>query len=198
MKTVGNKILIIFSVVLLIGLISCVISKSNIPKGGNDRYTDFYNSYLLVNSNFEPSNCKKSMDLSTTFLSINIPENSLVSSKDDNYDGDPFQPRNRKIIFTDNEEKILYEISYLFVNDDFPTDVVTINSTSKEQIIDWTGLEFVPLNPSYEFVLMHANSIILINCTYLCEEMDTPEEINYFRESVRVFFQEFTDFLNSH
>lgn len=196
-KTAKNRFFIIILFVLLIGLTSYTFSNSNVPKETSDRYTDFCNSYLQINNGFNPSNCKKPVDLSNTFLSISIPNNSLVNSKDDNYKGNYLQPRNKKIYFTDNEEKILYEISYLFVDDNLETDVVTINSIQKDQIEDWIETDTVLLNPSYEFVLLYKNSIILIDCTYLHEDLSTIEESDYFHESVRVFFQEFTNFLSS-
>lgn len=157
-------------------------------------YENFENDYLVANTEFNPTDCRKVVDLSTNYSSISIPENDLVNSKTDNFEEDFVQPRNRKLVFLDEKENILFTISYLYTNKYLDPDIITIDKPYEEQMGDWMDDKGFTCYHNAQFMITYKEALILIDCTYLNQKY-SEEDAAYFLSRTRLFFQEFTAFL---
>lgn len=160
-------------------------------------YENFETDYLFANAEFKPNDCAKVVDLSNNYSSISIPENNLVNVKTDNFEEKFGQPRNRKLVFLDTKENILFTISYLYTDKYLEPDIITIDKPYEEQMSDWLDDKGLTWNPNFQYIVTYKESLILIDCTYLNPNMYSAEESAYFQLRTRLFFQEFTDFLSN-
>ena len=153
---------------------------------------DYYNAY----DNFNPNNFSKKGDLKNHYSSVSYPQNNLFNTKNDNYQDNPLQPRNRKIMFTDQNNEILFSISYLYTNNKLNTDIITVDTILKNSTEELLNIGELNINDYFQFIITYNNSIILINCDYISDNYDDVHK-SYFYSQVKLFFKEFTDYLKS-
>lgn len=198
MKRILNHrfIAVLITSILTFSVTACVHT-NNDPTQIQEKasYENFENDYSVANAEFKPTDCRKVIDLSTNYSSISIPENNLVDVKTDNFEEDFLQPRNRKLVFLDIKENILFTISYLYTDKYSEPDIITINTPYEEQMSDWMDDKGFTWNPNAQFIMTYKEALILIDCTYLSQNKFSKEDSAYFVSRTGLFFQEFTQFL---
>ncbi|NCC15470.1 MAG: hypothetical protein EOM28_03860 [Clostridia bacterium] len=158
-------------------------------------YEDLQNDYLFAKAQFKPGDCKKVVVSSESKTSISSTENMLITAKCDNFQKNALKPRNKKLIFLDQKEKILFTISCFHTNKFKEPDIVAIDTLYKKQTKAWFN-DDVTRYPYDQFIIIYRESFILIDCTYLDKNTYSEAEVAYFKLRSRLFFQEFANFLN--
>ncbi len=193
----NNKFLMLILMMCTFSCTALVCVRSVYPKQVEEkaRYENFERDYLLANDEFQPSACRKVVDLSNNYSSISIPENNLVNSKTDNFEEDFSKPRNKKLIYLDEKEHILFIISYLYTNKYLEPDIITIDTLNEERMKEWLKGKELTWNRHCQFIVTFKEALILIDCTYLDKNTYSEEEAKYFNARSSLFFQEFANFL---
>lgn len=188
--------LLLASILVFYG-VSCAPATDATQVQEKASYENFENDYLVANAEFKPTDCNKVVDLSTNYSSISIPENELVNAKTDNFEENVLQPRNRKLVFLDVKENILFTISYLYTDKYLDPDIITIDKPYEEQMGDWMDDKGFTCYHNAQFMITYKEALILIDCTYLNQNKYSEEDAAYFVSRTRLFFQEFTAFLKN-
>lgn len=198
MRRILNRLIsvLIISILSFLG-IACAHTTDSKQVQEKASYENFEKDYLFANAKFKPNDCTKVVDLSNNYSSISIPENSLSNIKTDNFEENALQPRNRKLVFLDAKENILYTITYLYMDKYLEPDIITIDKPYEEQMSDWMDDKGLAWNHNAQFIITYKESLILIDCTYLSQNEYSEKDSEYFVSRTKLFFQEFTDYLKA-
>lgn len=155
-------------------------------------YTDFFEA---VDQAFAPDGFTKADALSTEYSSSVFPDNAYFSETDDLYEGDMYQPKNRKLLFFDQEHQSVLMLSFLYSEEHLATRFLTIDEFPVYHVSgELAGLEdFV--SELCEIVLQEEHCIILIKAYPLFEDY-TEEAVAAYRADEVQFLQSFSDCLS--
>lgn len=187
-----KKIIVYFTVILLVSIASCKFSEQT--PISNFTYDSFEADYLASNENFIPNNFIKLEDLSQEYSSVTFPDNILFEKTNDNHQEDFWQPVNRKLAFIDKKSELLIVVTYLFTENEFETNILSMNILPKS-VIDSLQTQYdKEVVPNFDFIITKDNYVILLECTPLDFEFYTGNS-DYVLEQIKLFFKEFTDYL---
>lgn len=130
------------------------------------------------------------------YYSVGIPENSYFINKNDLYEDNSLQPKNRKDIFVDEDGTVLVWMSFLFSKEHLEKEFVTIDEFPSEYEVDQMKEIYPFLSEMFECVLKENHCIVLMKF-YPLSELE-GSEIDFYRGKVVKFIQSYCDFLNSY
>lgn len=130
--------------------------------------------------------------------SSGFPENEYFEERDDLYDGNPLQPKNRKAIYLNSTNGILACMTFLYSEEELGKRMLTIDSLPAEAVATFQKEDDINIQETYEMVLEDQHCIVLLKFVST-ESLQSNQEqaVTRYRASVIDFFEEYTQFLKS-
>ena len=162
-----------------------------------DNYS-LYSQYVdKVVKKFEPEGFEI-LNSTADIYSSGFPENEYFEERDDLYDGNPLQPKNRKAIYLNSTNGILACMTFLYSEEELGKRMLTIDSLPAEAVATFQKEDDINIQETYEMVLEDQHCIVLLKFVST-ESLQSNQEqaVTRYRASVIDFFEEYTQFLKS-
>ena len=177
-------------------LTSCFNTK-NKSESVPDNYS-LYSQYVdKVVKKFEPEGFEI-LNSTADIYSSGFPENEYFEERDDLYDGNPLQPKNRKAIYLNSTNGIRACMTFLYSEEELGKRMLTIDSLPAEAVATFQKEDDINIQETYEMVLEDQHCIVLLKFVST-ESLQSNQEqaVTRYRASVIDFFEEYTQFLKS-
>ena len=146
---------------------------------------------------FEPEGFEM-LNSTADIYSSGFPENEYFEERDDLYDGNPLQPKNRKAVYLNSTNGILACMTFLYSEEELGKRMLTIDSLPAEAVATFQKEDDINIQETYEMVLEDQHCIVLLKFVST-ESLQSNQEqaVTRYRASVIDFFEEYTQFLKS-
>ena len=187
---------VLLCLIVCFTLTSCFNTK-NKSESVPDNYS-LYSQYVdKVVKKFEPEGFEM-LNSTADIYSSGFPENEYFEERDDLYDGNPLQPKNRKAVYLNSTNGILACMTFLYSEEELGKRMLTIDSLPAEAVATFQKEDDINIQETYEMVLEDQHCIVLLKFIST-ESLQSNQEqaVTRYRASVIDFFEEYTQFLKS-
>ena len=187
---------VLLCLIVCFTLTSCFNTK-NKSESVPDNYS-LYSQYVdKVVKKFEPEGFEM-LNSTADIYSSGFPENEYFEERDDLYDGNPLQPKNRKAVYLNSTNGILACMTFLYSEEELGKRMLTIDSLPAEAVATFQKEDDINIQETYEMVLEEQHCIVLLKFIST-ESLQSNQEqaVTRYRASVIDFFEEYTQFLKS-
>lgn len=147
---------VLLCLIVCFTLTSCFNTK-NKSESVPDNYS-LYSQYVdKVVKKFEPEGFEI-LNSTADIYSSGFPENEYFEERDDLYDGNPLQPKNRKAIYLNSTNGILACMTFLYSEEELGKRMLTIDSLPAEAVATFQKEDDINIQETYEMVLEDSSS----------------------------------------
>ena len=151
---------VLLCLIVCFTLTSCFNTK-NKSESVPDNYS-LYSQYVdKVVKKFEPEGFEM-LNSTADIYSSGFPENEYFEERDDLYDGNPLQPKNRKAVYLNSTNGILACMTFLYSEEELGKRMLTIDSLPAEAVATFQKEDDINIQETYEMVLEDQHCIVLI------------------------------------
>lgn len=156
---------VLLCLIVCFTLTSCFNTK-NKSESVPDNYS-LYSQYVdKVVKKFEPEGFEI-LNSTADIYSSGFPENEYFEERDDLYDGNPLQPKNRKAIYLNSTNGILACMTFLYSEEELGKRMLTIDSLPAEAVATFQKEDDINIQETYEMVLCDKQTLKRCNSASL-------------------------------